>query len=150
MPRRALIVSALIPLAVVCTPALAEPPTHPMKVPSASAADGSVFQDPKAVSHTGKAGNLTKWFEMLGTADGKYSAGTYSSTAVRFTTESYPDNEFMLFIKGGVTLTSADGTVLEVHAGDGVVIPKGWKGVWDTPGYTKFYVTYDPAASPRK
>jgi len=24
-----------------------------------------------------------------------------------------------------------------------VLIPKGWKGRWTTPGYSKYYVVYD-------
>ena len=43
-----------------------------------------------------------------------------------------------------VTLTSEDGTVLEINAGDAVIIPKEWQGVWDTDGYTKIYVIYSP------
>ncbi len=140
----------LLPLALIAAPAWAETPTHPMKVSSAQAEDGTIFATPKAVTHLGKAGNTTHWYEMMASTDKKMSAGTYSSTAVRSEITSYPDNEFMYFLKGGVTLTSADGTVLEVVAGDGVVMPKGWKGVWDTKGYTKFYVTYDPDAQPPK
>jgi len=71
--------------------------------------------------------------------------GIYEATASREEIESYGEDEFMYFIKGGVTLTSADGTVTEVKPGDGVTIPKGWKGVWDTKGYTKYYVTYETA-----
>jgi len=40
-------------------------------------------------------------------------------------------------------LTSSDGTVLEVRAGEGAAIPKGWKGHWSTQGYKKYYVTYE-------
>jgi hypothetical protein len=29
-------------------------------------------------------------------------------------------------------------------AGDSVVIPEDWTGVWDTEGYTKIYVIYSP------
>jgi len=28
-------------------------------------------------------------------------------------------------------------------AGEAVLIPKGWKGRWTTPGYSKYYVVYD-------
>jgi uncharacterized cupin superfamily protein len=33
---------------------------------------------------------------------------------------------------------------VELKAGDAVVIPKGWKGRWTTPGYSKYYTVYDP------
>ena len=32
----------------------------------------------------------------------------------------------------------------KVRAGDSVVIPADWTGVWDTNGYTKIYVIYSP------
>jgi hypothetical protein len=38
---------------------------------------------------------------------------------------------------------AADGTILEVRAGEGAAIPKGWKGHWSTAGYKKYYVTYE-------
>ena len=58
--------------------------------------------------------------------------------------EPYGVNEYMHFLEGGVTLTASDGTVTEVRAGDSVVIPADWTGVWDTEGYTKIYVIYSP------
>jgi uncharacterized cupin superfamily protein len=48
----------------------------------------------------------------------------------------------MYFLEGGVTLTSSDGTRLEIVAGDAVMIPKEWRGVWDTKGYLKIYVIH--------
>lgn len=56
---------------------------------------------------------------------------------------SYPEDEFCYFLSGTVPLTSSDGTVIEVKAGEAVAIPKGWKGRWTTPGYTKYYVVYE-------
>ena len=32
----------------------------------------------------------------------------------------------------------------EVQAGDSVIIPAEWTGIWDTEGYTKIYVIYSP------
>jgi len=46
-------------------------------------------------------------------------------------------------------LVLADGTVLEAHAGEGVAMPKGWKGHWSTKGYKKYYVTYTGGAKPK-
>ena len=60
----------------------------------------------------------------------------------------YEDNEFIYLIKGSIKLTSADGTVIVVGPGEAATIPKGWKGHWDTGGYTKLWVTYDPDAKP--
>ena len=50
----------------------------------------------------------------------------------------------MYFLEGGVKLTSQDGSVVEIHAGEAVIIPRDWRGVWDTDGYTKIYVIYSP------
>ena len=112
---------------------------HPVEIPATEA--DAMLASPKAVARS-RGGVDTKWLEMLGSKDKKMSAGIYSATASRNEIASYGEDEFMYFIKGGVTLTSADGTVTEISAGDGVTIPKGWKGVWDTKGYTKYYVTY--------
>jgi ethanolamine utilization protein EutQ len=135
-------------LALAASPALAAPADHPVKVSTAQAM-GPIFEGPTVVTAK-EGGAMTKWFEMMSSPDKKFSAGTYTATASRNEIASYTENEFMFFLKGGVTLTSADGTVTEVKAGDGVTIPKGWKGVWDTKGYTKFYVTYDPDAPVQK
>jgi uncharacterized cupin superfamily protein len=62
---------------------------------------------------------------------------------VRFeVTEPYGVDEFMYFLDGGVTLTSADGTVQRIAAGEAVTIPKEWTGIWETDGYTKIWVIY--------
>lgn len=77
--------------------------------------------------------------------DGKTESGLYSAGPSEQDIESYPVDEFMYFIQGSVKLTSSDGTILEVRAGEGAAIPKGWKGHWSTQGYKKYYVTYESA-----
>lgn len=77
-------------------------------------------------------------------ADGCLQTGVYQTGRNRFTVKDpYPHDEFMHFVQGGVTLRSSDGTVTEVAAGDSVLLPKGWTGVWDSEGYRKIYVIYD-------
>ena len=61
--------------------------------------------------------------------------------------EPYGVDEFMYFLEGGVTLTSSDGTVQEINAGEAVTIPREWMGVWDTDGYTKIWVIYSEDGS---
>lgn len=139
MPRRFIIATLSL---VAATPAAAEV-AHPLKVPTTSAI-GPIFADPKTILEDHK-GVKTKWYEMLASKDKKMSAGVYESGATRDEIASYGEDEFMYFLKGTVTLTSADGTITNIKAGDAVTIPKGWKGVWDTPGYTKYYVTYESA-----
>ncbi|MEZ2132555.1 MULTISPECIES: cupin domain-containing protein [unclassified Sinorhizobium] len=58
--------------------------------------------------------------------------------------DGYPDDEFLYFISGSVTLTSSDGSVVVVNAGEAVTLPKGWTGTFDTQGYTKMYVIHSP------
>ena len=105
---------------------------------------GAIFEDyePVVIDH---GGNVTHDVEVFRTDSGLFDAGMYRSGKVRAEiNEPYGVHEYMHFIEGGVTLTSSDGTVTEIRAGDSVVIPKGWTGVWDTDGYTKIYVIYSP------
>ena len=43
----------------------------------------------------------------------------------------------MFFLEGSVTLTSADGSVITVNAGEAVTIPKEWMGQWETKGIAR-------------
>ena len=126
-------------LLAIATPCAAQT-AHPVKIPAAQAE--AALAGPTASARS-RNGVDTKNVTMLASTDKKMSAGVYSATASRNEIASYGEDEFMYFLKGGVTLTSADGTVTEVKAGDAVTIPKGWKGVWDTKGYTKYYVVYN-------
>ncbi|MGK0500371.1 MAG: putative cupin superfamily protein [Oceanicoccus sp.] len=81
-------------------------------------------------------------FSML-SSDKKFIVGTYQSKATREVIDKpYGVDEYMHFLVGGVTLTSSDGRVTQIKAGDSVTIPKEWTGIWDTLGYTKIYVIY--------
>lgn len=120
---------------------------HPVPMPKDHIA-GAIFTERKPVvlQHKSEGGEYTtEDVEVFRNEDGKFDAGMYRSGPVRATiSEPYGVNEFMYFLEGGVTLTSADGHVLKVNAGDAVVIPRNWTGVWDTTGYTKIYVIYSP------
>ena len=79
----------------------------------------------------------------LKSSDGKFASGMYKAGAQIFDiTEPYGVDEFMFFIEGSVTLTSTDGTVTTVNAGEAVTIPKEWTGRWETAGYRKIWVIY--------
>lgn len=80
--------------------------------------------------------------EAFRTADGKFDAGVYAVAGPhRFEIkDGYGVDEFFYFLEGGVTLTSVDGTRTEVGVGEAVVVPKGWRGTWESPGYKKIYV----------
>ena len=105
---------------------------------------GKIFEDYKPIvaEHNG---NTTHDVEAFLSSDKQFDAGMYRSGKVKAEiTKPYGVNEYMHFLEGGVTLTSSDGTVTEITAGDSVIIPAEWTGTWDTQGYTKIYVIYSP------
>jgi len=115
--------------------------TKPVKVTSEQAS-GPIFDTKTAVKENGPDGPTTDVL-LARSKNGRVDSGLYSAGPSEQDIDSYPEDEFMYFIEGSVKLTSADGTVLVVNAGEGAAIPKGWKGHWSTPGYKKYYVTYE-------
>ncbi len=119
---------------------------HPAEMSKADIA-GGIF-DREATNRTDKDGFTVLDITSLKSSDGKFASGMYQSGKSRSEiTEPYGVDEFMYFLEGGVTLTSSDGTVTEVEAGEAVTIPKEWTGVWDTDGYTKIWVIYSKDGS---
>jgi hypothetical protein len=58
----------------------------------------------------------------------------------------YTEEEYCRVVMGRSLLTSADGVVREVVAGDEFVIPRGFEGVWEVIERTrKIYVIYEGA-----
>lgn len=97
---------------------------------------------------TDHGGNVTLDVTTLLSSDKKFASGMYRSGKVRSEiNEPYGVDEFMFFLEGSVTLTSTDGTVQTINAGEGVTIPKEWTGVWETDGYTKIWVIYSEDGS---
>ena len=131
----------LIAAACIATTAWADNSLKPVKVTAAEAA-GPVFNRKDAEHENGKDGPTTD-VTMLQSADHKMTAGLYKAGPSDTPIDAYPEDEFCYFLSGSVKLTSSDGTVVELKAGEVVAIPKGWKGRWTTPGYTKYYVVYD-------
>ncbi len=108
---------------------------------------GKLFEHPDTIASS-EGGNDTLDITSLKSSDGKFASGLYKSGAVRAEiNEPYGVDEFMYFLEGGVTLTSSDGTVTEITAGEGLTIPKEWTGVWDTQGYRKIWVIYSADGS---
>lgn len=138
---------ATLVLALACIHASSADTPQPVKL-SKDQIKGSVFKDYEPVVKETKSERgpfTTRDVEAFLSSDKHFDAGIYNAGPNRFTvSEPYGVDEFMYFLKGGVTLTSEDGTVHEINAGDAVIIPKEWKGVWDTDGYTKIYVIYSP------
>ncbi len=136
----------LLVLAGTVVGVLADEPVRPAKLSKADIA-GEVFDRPDMLEHT-EGGNTTLDVTSLLSSDKKFGSGMYKSGAVRFEiTDPYGVDEFMYFLEGGVTLTSSDGDVQVINAGEAVTIPKEWTGVWDTEGYTKIWVIYSEDGS---
>ena len=144
MLKKAMAFAAIILIAG--STSLAEEPskplvsTEPVKVKATDAA-GPIFAGPSAVSENGPDGPA-KDVLLLRSTDKHVEMGLYDAGPSETDIDSYPNDEFMYFLAGGVTLRSANGTVLVVRAGEGVAMPRGWKGHWSTKGYKKYYVTY--------
>ena len=70
----------------------------------------------------------------------KLRAGIWRSTAYTEKYDNYPSDEFMVLLKGEVTLEYAD-TSETFRQGDAFLVPKGFQGVWRQPvDVLKFYV----------
>lgn len=120
---------------------------HPAKISKAEVA-GTVFDRADMSTTTHDDGHVTRDVTSLLSSDKKFASGMYESGKTRSVIdEPYGVDEFMYFLEGGVTLTSSDGTVMEIEAGDAVTIPKEWTGIWDTDGYTKIWVIYSADGS---
>ena len=120
---------------------------HPAKI-SMEEAKGKIFERDDMSKTTHKDGHVTEDVTTLLSSDGKFSSGMYTSTATRSEiNEPYGVDEFMYFLEGSVTLTSSDGNVMTVNAGEGVTIPKEWTGTWETEGYRKIWVIYSADGS---
>ena len=120
--------------------------SYPAKL-SEAALGGAVFADP-STTITEVEGEKILVFPSLKSSDGKFASGMYKAGPQIFDiTEPYGVDEFMFFLEGSVTLTSADGSVTTVNAGEGVTIPKEWIGRWETAGYRKIWVIYSEDGS---
>lgn len=115
---------------------------HPTKLSKEDAA-GPIFEQPNVKTKT-EHGKTVRDNIVTMSSDKKFETGMYQAGASHSEMKDRPYgvDEFMLFTSGAVTLTSLDGTVTELKAGDAVVVPAEWRGTWDTKGYTKYYVVY--------
>lgn len=122
-------------------------PFNPVKMSKADIA-GEFFARPDMLEITHDDGHTTLDVTTFLSSDKKFASGVYKSGKTRAEiNEPYGVDEFMYFLEGSVTLTSADGSVQVISAGEGVTIPKEWTGIWDTDGYTKIWVIYSEDGS---
>jgi len=133
--------------AVLALPATAQPDTvHPAEL-SREDLSGKFLERPDALVVT-EDGDEVLDVTSLMSSDGRFASGMYKAGPSRWEiTEPYGVDEFMYFLEGGVTLTSSDGSVTEIEAGEAVTIPKEWTGIWETDGYMKIWVIYSEDGS---
>ena len=145
--RKILVMIIIFGAVAVAVSAKSDGVVHPAKI-AAAEMDGSIFKREEMTRTEHESGNVTLDVTSLMSSDEKFASGMYQSGKSYFeTTDPYGVDEFMYFIEGGVTLTSSDGSVMEIKAGDAVTIPKEWTGIWDTDGYTKIWVIYSADGS---
>jgi hypothetical protein len=83
------------------------------------------------------------WYED---ASGVLSSGFWASQPGKVDV-TYMEDEFCYILEGRVRLADAAGRVEEYKAGDAFVIPRGFKGVWETvEPVKKYYVIHAPKA----
>ena len=107
---------------------------------------GPMFQGPQA-RKVEEGGSKALEVDTLTSADEKFMTGAYQAGPEHadFSDSGYPTYEFFYVLKGSIKLTDNEGALV-IGPGEAVTIPKGWKGRWDSEGYTKVWVTYDPKA----
>ena len=140
--RKLVVMTILLAAAAVDISAQEQEAVKPAKVSKDEVA-GRIFERDSMVKKTRDTGTVTRDVTTLRSSDDKFTSGVYEAGIGYFEyPEPYGVDEFMFFLEGSVTLTSTDGTVQTINAGEAVTIPKEWTGIWDTKGYTKFYVIY--------
>ena len=133
--------------AAVATSARHETAVIPAKI-SKDEVTGKIFERENMIETTHESGNVTLDVTTLLSSDKKFASGMYRSGKSYFeATDPYGVDEFMYFLEGSVKLTSSDGTVQTINAGEAVTIPKEWTGIWETEGYTKIWVIYSEDGS---
>jgi len=145
--KKLLVTVMVLAAAAVAISAQHEEAVVPAKI-SADAMTGKIFGAENMIRTEHDSGNVTLDVTTLLSSDKKFASGMYQSGKSYFeATDPYGVDEFMYFITGSVTLTSSDGTVQTINAGEAVTIPKEWTGIWDTDGYTKIWVIYSEDGS---
>ena len=145
--RKLMVPIIMIAVAAVAVSAQHETAVIPAKIDKDEVA-GRIFEREDMIETKHDSGNVTLDVTTLLSSDKKFASGMYRSGKSYYeATDPYGVDEFMYFLKGSVKLTSSDGTVQTINAGEAVTIPKEWTGIWDTEGYTKIWVIYSEDGS---
>jgi uncharacterized cupin superfamily protein len=122
---------------LIASPATAQV-MHPTKI---AGNDPNSFTTPDV--HTDPT---YKWRIMGQSADKNFRAGlSWTAKGVKDVDEPNSVDEFLFILKGREKYTSLDGTVIDVGAGEGIFVPKEWRGKWESDGPVEFFfAVYDP------
>ncbi len=92
-------------------------------------------------------GKLTAASKAYADPTGALSCGIWRSAPNRIEV-NYTKDEFCYIVEGEVHLTDAAGKTEIYRAGQGFVVPAGFKGIWDMPvAVVKYYVLHAPRAA---
>jgi uncharacterized cupin superfamily protein len=73
---------------------------------------------------------------------GGVEVGLWECTPGGWPIENRPDHETVQILSGRARLTNADGSSVELTAGDVLTLPQGWSGRWDIlETVRKLYIT---------
>lgn len=134
-PVRALALAGSLYL--IASPAIAQV-MHPTKIAGS---------DPSALTTPDVHTDPTYKFRIMGrSADKNFRTGlSWTVKGVKDVDEPNTVDEFLFILEGREKYTSLDGTVIDVSAGEGIFVPKGWRGKWESDGPVKFFfAVYDP------
>ena len=133
-----LVVSLILTNAI----ALAEDVVKPAEMSKSDIA-GAIYLRSDMTRVTHPNGSNTLDVTNFTSSDGKYETGMYASAASNIEiNQPWGVDEFFFVVSGSITLTSDDGSVMVIEAGETATIPKEWTGKWDTEGYSKIWVIY--------
>lgn len=133
-----LVVSLILTNAI----ALAEDVVKPAEMSKSDIA-GGIYLRPDMTRVTHPDGSNALDVTNFTSSDGKYETGMYASAASNIEiNQPWGVDEFFYVVSGSITLTSDDGSVMVIEAGETATIPKEWTGKWDTEGYSKIWVIY--------
>lgn len=87
---------------------------------------------------------LQRTWHQFTSSDEKFFAGTWEAEPGAWSV-SYSENEYFRILGGHSVLRDRNGAERQLRAGDDVVIPAGFEGVWEVVETTrKIYVIYQP------
>ena len=101
---------------------------HPVSVrPRGGKAEKSAVAAERVVS--GKPTTTAR--NDFSNAKGRFHCGVWTSSKGAWKV-NYGEDEFVVLLAGSVKLTAKDGSSRTYKAGDAFVIPKGFKGTWES------------------